>query len=374
MQIKISEPIRVLHVVGDLGVGGIQLFLLNLYKNIDRTKVQFDFVVHMGAKESYDNEITRLGGSIFYVDNNAFERRNWFVYLKFWKTFFKKHPEYKIVHGHMRSTIAIYLTAAKMAGCFTIAHSHNTTNGYEKSAKIKNIVQLPARFVADYCMGCSNRANEWMFGKKKALSHKCCVIHNGIDVTRYTFNLQIRNKLRNELKLKDDFVIGNVGRLVQQKNQQMILAAFKLLQSEIPQSRLLMIGDGPLLEQLQLQAKEFEIADKVLFLGSRDDVPELLQAIDVFTLSSLNEGLGIVVIEAQAAGLPTIVSRAVPEEAFITNLCEYVEESTVKSWAESIKKKQNVGRQDTEATIRKAGYDIQTIADWLCNFYMNHTR
>ena len=365
-----SEPIRILHVVGGLGVGGIQSFLMSLYRSIDRSRVQFDFVVHIKEEKSYADEVTAMGGRVFYIDNDAFEKKRWSNYISFWKRFFREHPEYRIVHGHLRTTSAIYLRRAKKAGCYTIAHSHATSNGYGRSAKLKDLLQQPTRRIADYFMGCSVQANEWMFGEKIVHGSSCMVVKNGINAEKYAFDPQTRAKVRQALNLPDDaFVIGTVGRMVAQKNQELLIRAAAQAKQERPALMLLLVGDGPLLERLKALAEKLQLGETVRFLGSRSDVCELLQAFDAFAISSRNEGLGIAAVEAQAADLPVLISPAIPREACITGNIIPVGSYDVDMWARAFAEVKARTRADMRKAVGDAGYDIRRIADELSRFY-----
>ena len=364
-----GKPIRVLHVVGGLGTGGIQSVLIELYRHIDRSKVQFDFVVHIKSKKSYASEVESLGGIVYYIDNDAFEHRKWGKYILFWKKFYKEHPEYRIVHGHLRSTAAIYLWEAKKSGCITIAHSHNTTNGYGRSARIKDVLQFPVRHIADYCLGCSEEANEWMFGKSRSNSKTCTVLRNGIEVGKYTFREEYRVSLRRELGYQDtDIVIGNVGRLVAQKNQKILIEALRFLHEPY---KLMLVGDGSLRQNLQEQISDCKLESRVIMLGSRDDVYKLLSAMDIFALPSQNEGLAIAAIEAQASGLPTLVSTAVPKDGYVTPLAVCVQGKTAADWAEAIQQISASERISFSDQITNAGYNICDSAERLQNLYLS---
>ena len=369
---KMRESVRVLHIVGSLGIGGIQSYLLELYRHIDHDKIQFDFVVHIKTEKNYASEIELLGGKIFYIDDDAFEKKAWVKYIKYWKTFFREHPYYKIVHGHLRSTSAIYLKEAKKAGCYTIAHSHATSNGYGKTAKAKDIMQYPTRYIADYCMGCSKNANEWMFGKKRSNSSTCCVVRNAIDLNKFVFDDNNRTKKREQFDIEDTtFVIGAVGRLVEQKNHSLLIDAFAKAIQTRKNLKLIIAGDGPLKNRLQKQIKDLSLSDSVLLLGSRNDIDELLQMFDCFAMPSRDEGLGIAIVEAQAADLPVIISPAITEEACITENIIKLETYEVDEWAEALVKAKKRNRSKNDTVIRDAGYDIEAVARWLMDFYIN---
>lgn len=364
-----NQPIRILHVVGSLGLGGIQSYLMNLYRHIDRTTIQFDFAVHIRSDVSYEEEILSMGGKIFYMPDDCFEKNKWVNYVIFWKSFFKEHPEYEIVHGHIRSTAFIYMAIARMADRIVIAHSHATDNGRGLSGFVKDILQLPVRYIANHFMGCSKNATTWMFGKKCADSKKCYVLYNGIDASRYAYNKEVRLQVRESLSIPSDaLVVGNVGRLVSQKNQSHLIKVHEALLKIRPDSWLVIVGDGPLHERLQNEAAGIP---NVLLLGARTDIPDVIQAFDVFVMPSVKEGLGIAAIEAQAAGLPTIVSEIIPQEAYITSLVRKIDlQEPPSTWANCIFKT-DVRRSVTTNLIKSAGYDIASVSDWLCDFYIN---
>ncbi len=369
-----TEPIRILQVVGSLGSGGIQSYLMELYRHIDRSRVQFDFVVHIRTEQSYASEVESLGGRVFYIDGDAFEKKAWARYIGFWKRFFREHPEYQIVHGHLRSTSAVYLSEAKRAGRYTIAHSHATNNGYGLSAKAKDVLQFPTRYIADSLMGCSRQANEWMYGKRMADRGACSVLRNGIDAGKYVFSPEIRNAVRRKLGISDDtFVIGTVGRLVEQKNQRLLIDAFAQTAQMRDDCLLLIVGDGPLRPDLEKRMVELGLRDKAMMLGNRTDVNELLQAFDCFVMTSRNEGFSIAAVEAQAADLPLLVSPAIPEEACLTDSVYRIGSFEAEEWAEWLFKLERKARADNSGLIAEAGYDISTIAAQLTDFYLSRT-
>ncbi len=197
--------IRILHVIGSLNSGGSQTLVMNIYRNIDRNKFQFDFVIDRPQELLYADEIKKLGGQIYTVPQ--YKVYNHFAFKKAWKKLLKEHPEYKIIHGHVRSTASIYLKIAKRMGLVTISHSHSTSSGKGISAVIKNMLQSKISSVADYFMGCSQDANEWLFGKEVANSDRCIVLKNAIDIEKFKFNMKKRIDIRNELSIDDDEIL-----------------------------------------------------------------------------------------------------------------------------------------------------------------------
>lgn len=363
-------PVRILHVFGSLNRGGAETMIMNIFRNLDRDKVQFDFVMHCTDACDYNEEIEKLGGRIFSIPH--FCGGNCFQYVKTWNRFFKSHPEYKIIHGHVRSTASIYLSIAKKYGLVTIAHSHNTSSGKGIKALVKNILQYPIRFRADYLFACSKEAGCWLYGRRALSKPNFRIVNNAIDAKKYTYNPDVRCRIRKALGLEGKFVVGNVGRFHPQKNHQFLLEIFKEVQGENQNAVLLLIGDGALRPQIEKKIAELGLRDHVILLGVRSDIPELLQAMDVFVFPSLYEGLGIVAIEAQAAGLPCIVSDVVPREAFLTDLVKALPLSASRQrWAaEILRFQENDERKNTLELIQNAHYDIHETAWKMQQFYL----
>lgn len=294
-----KRPIRILHVLGRLDRGGAETMVMNLYRNIDRTRVQFDFIIHTNDECDYDEEILSLGGIIYHIPQ--FNGKNFLQFKKAWHSFFKTHPEYKIIHGHVRSTASIYLWIAKKYGLITIAHSHNTSSGVGFSAFIKNTLQYPLRYIADYLFACSKSAGQWLFGKKVLKKNNFIILKNAIDSQKYIYDPNIRIKVRKELQIADKFVIGHIGRFNIQKNHDLLINIFNTVHNRNKNSILLIVGDGELRSSIQKKVENLGLMDSVIFLGVRSDIPELIQAMDFFLFPSLFEGLGIVAIEAQVS-------------------------------------------------------------------------
>ncbi|MDD7792771.1 glycosyltransferase family 1 protein [Clostridium sp. 'White wine YQ'] len=367
-------PIRILHVLGGLNRGGAETMVMNLYRNIDRSKVQFDFIVHTENKCDYDDEIKSLGGKIYSIPR--YKGKNHIQYKKVWNSFFEEHPEYKIIHGHVRSTASIYLKIAKRNNLKTIAHSHNTSSGKGLSAFVKNILQYPIRYTADYLFTCSLTAGEWLYGKKACKQKKFHIIKNAINSKQYIFNQEIRDKVRKEFNIENSFVIGHIGRFHLQKNHNYLIEIFKEVHEKEPKAVLMLIGEGELQQKIEKKVNDLGLDNSVIFTGVRSDIPELLQAMDIFVFPSLYEGLGIVVIEAQASGLQCVVSDTVPRETNIANTIEYVSlKDSYRYWGETILKYfDNCKRKNTRDQIMNSGYDIKQTSEWLQNFYIRAWR
>lgn len=364
-----GRVIRILHVLGRLDRGGAETFVMNLYRNIDRTKVQFDFVKHTEDKCDFDEEIAKLGGRIYTI--SRYNGKNHFYYKKQWERFFNAHPEYKIIHGHMRSTSSIYLSIAKAYGLRTIAHSHSTASrGNLLERSIKYIMQLPIRYIADYLLACSDEAGKWLFGKKVLGKNNYMLLKNAIDIDKYTFNQAIRKEMRKKLDIEEKFVIGHVGSFSYPKNHKFLVKIFSEVFKNNKDSVLLLLGDGVLRDEIINQVKQLGLNGFVYFVNNVENVNDYLQAMDVFVFPSIYEGLGIALIEAQAAGLPCVVSDAVPKEAFIIEDIKVLKLTNIITWSKQLTDYKNINRNNAKDYLfRKAGYDINCSVNVLLDIY-----
>lgn len=360
-----SSPLRILHVLAGMNRGGAESFVMNVYRNIDRKKVQFDFILFRKEECDFNQEIRDLRGEIYWIPR--YNGKNHFIFKRAWNKFFKEHSDYKIIHGHVRSTASIYLKIANKNGLTTIAHSHNTSSGKGLDAIVKNVLQYPIKTIADHCFACSKSAGLWLFGENTNFH----VLNNAIDTTKFIFNDNIRDGKREELGIKSKFVIGHIGRFHIQKNHTFLIDVFKELHDKNEDAVLLLVGDGELRSSIEKKIKVLKLVDNVILTGVRSDIPELLQAMDVFVFPSLFEGLGIVVVEAQAAGLPCIIADTIPQEAHVTDLIENLSLNDSSAiWTNKILEQINHKRKDTYQEIVKCRYDIKEIVKWLEDFYL----
>lgn len=370
-----DEPIRVLHVIGIMNRGGAETMIMNLYRNIDRTKVQFDFVENSFEPAAFDEEIRALGGRIYRCPH--YNGKNHFAYVKWWNAFFQEHlGEYPIVHGHLGSTAAIYLSIAKKYGIYSIAHSHNTNSETCLQQCMYNIFSYPTRFIADYFFACSSDAARDRFGKRIAKNKRICqVLKNAIDVSEYRFNHDLRVSLRRELDISEAVVIGHVGRFAAQKNHKFLVDVFQHIHEKDHRAILLLVGDGELRSEIERETKKRGLAEYVIFTGIQSNVQQFYQAMDVFVFPSIYEGLGVVAIEAQAAGLPCCVADTLPREAYITKLIQFRSlKDGAEKWAEWVLSRVNEPRVNVLEDIKEAGYYISSTSVWLENFYRNVAR
>lgn len=366
------KPIRILHVLGRLDRGGAETSVMNIYRNIDRVRIQFDFMKHTEDKCDYDEEILQLGGRIYSIPK--YYCKNYFVYKNNWLNFFNIHPEHKIVHGHTRSTASIYLQIAKKNGLKTIAHSHSTASrGNLIQKSVKNIMQLPIRHIADYLFACSQEAGEWLFGKNATKKSNFKIIKNAINIEKYIFRQGKRREIRQNLAIGNRFVIGHVGSFTYPKNHKFLLNVFIKIKEKKPNAVLLLLGEGILKASIIMQVNSLGLKDKVVFTGNVPNVNDYLQAMDVFIFPSIFEGLPVSLIEAQATGLPCIISDRITKEVQITDLIEFISlEKSASDWADkTINIINNFYRKNTYKKIVGAGYDIKAIAKWYEDFYIN---
>ncbi len=375
---EIKYPIRILNIVSLMSPGGIEMLIMNIYRNIDRNKVQFDFLTHKGINGVFDDEIYKLGGRIYKMpklrDGEKTYYWKFFEYKKALKQFFREHPEYHIIHGHMTNTAIMYMPIAKKYGQVTccIAHSHKTQVSPDLGGLITSILQKPLYHVADEYFACSEAAAKWIYPQWLIDTNRVKVIKNGVDPSRFNYDEDKAREIKNRLGLEGMFVIGNVARFKVEKNHDFMIDIFQEIHQMIDDAVLLLIGEGELMEQMKEKVSRLNLDGYVKFLGLRSDVSDLMLAMDLFILPSLTEGLPVVAIEAQASGLPVVTSTGVPTETDITGNVTFLDLSIgAKSWAEKIiDVYKNFNRHDMNQYIKENGYDITETAAWLQEFYL----
>lgn len=376
-----AEAIRVLHVLGGTGLGGAESRIMDLYRQMDRGEIQFDFLVHSSAvngfledppqrtAQFYDEEIRELGGHIYVLPK--FKVSNYLNYKKSVEEFFKIHREFRVVQGHMTSTAGIYLPIAKKNGVpITVAHSRNA--GVAKGLKgiatrffRRNLVQK-----ADYCFACSELAGKDVFGDEAMRLGKVKIIHNAIDAGKFTYDSRKRAEVREKLGLTEQLVIGHVGRFDYQKNHPYLIDVFNALCDKRKDAVLLLLGEGSGMENVKERCRALGIMEKVRFLGNQRQPEDYYQAMDIFLLPSFYEGLPGVLVEAQAAGLRCFVSDTVTREAEATDLVTYLSiEQPAGEWAKKIEASASYERRDTFQMMRDAGFDVAAQAATYRVFY-----
>lgn len=356
-----KNKIKVLHFVPNLYSGGTENFIMNMYKNIDRSKVQFDFIVHTVKKGFFEEEIEQLGGKIyrFPIKDNY----NLFKYIKDLNKFLKEHPEYKIIHGAMPSIGFIYLRIAKKNNIpVRIAHSHTSFHNKTIKGYIKHCTSKQMKHYSTLNLACSTKAGKYLFGKKTFK-----IIHNAIDIEKYYFNSKNRIKIRNQLNISEDkIVLGHVGRLSNEKNHRFLIEIMKNLDQE--KYIMIFVGGGPLENKLKEIVKQKHLENSIIFLGVCNNVNEILSAFDIFLLPSLFEGLPTVAIEAQVSNLPCIISSKVTEEVLLSENTKLVSLEQEK-WLKAIQETTiNLNRSKQNRKILEQ-YDIKRESQKLLDIY-----
>lgn len=363
--------VRVLQCVAGLANGGYESLLMNLYRNIDRQAVQFDFLSSFPGV--YESEIEKLGGKIHRIP--FITQKGPFVYTHALNEVLRAQPQYPIVHSHMDKFSGLVMRQAKKAGIpVRIAHSHNTQN--EGGLAFQLVKDHYGRMVlpnATHLFACSEAAANWMFDDAASSAH---ILLNGIDPVRFAVDETQRSAVRQEFSLSaDTLVFGHVGRFTAQKNHTRILDIFAQIRQKHPDSVLLLVGVGPLQPETEQKAAALGLSNCVRFLGARQDVPRLLQGMDGFLFPSLHEGLPVTLVEAQAAGLPVTAASTITEEVCITPLIQRLDlQQPDAFWADTALSQaaQNRSqRRSPTAEIAAAGYDIRQTAAWLTDFYLN---
>lgn len=365
-----DKPLRVAQVIGKWLGGGVEAVIMNYYRHIDRSKIQFDFICDSDSTNIPYEEIESLGGRVILVP----PYQKLFKYEKELIRIFKEN-NYKIVHSNINTLSIFPLRAAKKAGVpIRIAHSHSTSNRREwKKTIIKKMLRPFSKMYATDYFACSEFAGRWLFGNKTFNMGKVTVINNAIDVDRFKFDEKIRKKKRKELGIDDStLVVGHVGRFVAQKNHVFLIDIFNDIQKENKNSLLLLVGQGPKIDEIKEKVKRKGIENKVKFLGQRNDVNELYQAFDIFLLPSLYEGLPVVGVEAQSSGLLCFLSDDMTRETKVLDSTKYMSlDDESKKWAEEMLKYfKNYQRKTSTEEITNNGFNIEKEVEKIEKFYL----
>lgn len=364
-----EEPIRIAQIIGKWLGGGVESVVMNYYRHIDRTKIQFDFICDNDSTNIPYKEIEELGGKVILIP----PYQKVFKYHRELKKVLKD-GNYKIVHSHINTLSVFSLFAAKCAGVpVRIAHSHSTTNKKEWKKNLMKLVLRPfTKLVATDYMACTEHAGRWMFGNKEYDNGNVYLLNNAIDLGKFKFDEKLRKKIRKELMIDNDtIVIGHIGRFVAQKNHTFLIDVFNEYHKENKNSVLMLIGQGPLMEDIKKKVNDLELSDSVKFLGQKANVNEYYNAMDLFLFPSLYEGLGMVAIEAQTNGLACVVSSEVPKVAKVSDNFEFVSlESCIEEWISAIEKIDSCKRFNSDEFIEKSEYNIENECEKLEKIYL----
>lgn len=354
---KQNQPIRILHCVAGLDRGGYETFIMNVYRKIDRSQIQFDFLYSFDGV--FTEEVKRLGGRLYKIP--FITEKGPFAYRKNVMRFFREHPEYRIVHSHMDKFSGEIMVCAKRCGIpVRIAHSHSTKN--EGGVLFQLIKNYYGKKIVRNCtdkFACSQKAGEWLFAEDPT---SITVIRNGVDTGRFC-----------PIERRDPqaFTVVHVGRFVPAKNHRFLVEIFAALHAAEPSAKLLLAGTGALQPDILARVKELGLSDAVSFLGDCGDIPGLLAKADVLCMPSLFEGLPVSLIETQAAGVPCVISTGIPTEADVTGTVDFLSlQASPEVWAQALIKYKGAPKHDNRTKIIASGYDIGATAEFLQQFYL----
>lgn len=370
-----SEKVKVLYFIDRMLRGGIQTFVIENMKHMDKNKIQIDYLLlDDGVKYELEDTLKEMGSNVYKLKGVWLRKpTDYFNYFKKIDEFFSQHNDYKVVHLHSSSKNFYILKSAKKYGIpVRIAHSHNI--GFQSNNKIQIMVgnlckPLLKKYATDY-FACAYLAGEWLFGKKAVKDGKVRVIHNAVEYEKFKFNEEKRMEIRNRLNINDKLVIGNVGRFSEQKNHEFLIEIFSEIHKKNKMSTLMLIGKGEKEVLIRKKVRNLGLENDVIFMGFCNNVNELMWAMDIFLMPSLHEGLPVVGIEAQATGLPCFMSKyVITDEVKITELVKFIDlKQSSKEWAKEILNS-DLNRKDTKAELEQAGYLIMDTAKELENFY-----
>ena len=365
-----KEPIRVLHVVNRMNMGGVQSVVMNYYRHMDQNIVQFDFVVQDNKPGFFDNEIRDSGGKIYTVRPL---KKLFYFYIDLARIL--KQNDYSIIHIHQNfASVHALIIAFLFSVQNRIIHSHSA---YHEKSFIKNVIKKEItgiiNLLSTHRYACSEIAAEWLYGKKAVEENKISIINNAISVESFKYNADVRQAKREEFGIIGDFTIGHIGQLSKLKNQSFLIDIFNEICKLKSNTHLMLIGQGISEPEIKNKVHNLKLDKKVTFLGARSDVNELLSAYDVFVFPSLFEGLPVVLIEAQTAGLRCFISDKVTREVALTDLAKYISlDKSAKEWAQIILAEAGFSevRNDMTKIISESGYNIEMEARKLQGQYI----
>ena len=363
-------PVKIAHIIGKTENGGVEAVVMNYYRHIDRSKIQYDFIFDYDSSDPILlDEVEALGGGFIIVPPYQNILENQRVLCKFFR-----RNNYPLVYSHLNTLSVFPLFAAwRMGVKIRVAHNHSTAGkGEFKRNMMKYALRPFAKIFPTHLCACSEYAGRWLFGNKAMDSGRVKVWNNAIETERYAYNEPVRNEMRQSLKLTDKFVVGHAGRFATQKNHSFLVEIFAEIHKRREDSVLLLAGDGPLMESVKEKVSQMGLNDCVIFLGSVQGMERYYQAMDVFILPSLYEGLPVVGSEVQVSGLPFLCADTVtPETKFCDNLRFMSLNKSAGEWAdEALKISDGHVRRDMSSYAREAGFDIKIqaakMSDWYC--------
>lgn len=362
---KECKPVRIAQIIGKMWAGGVEAVVFNYYRALDHNKIQFDFFYDADSTVEPSEDLIAMGARFYKLP----------PYQKVWKYIcvlrkYLKANKYKIVHSHLNTLSVIPLFVAWLLKIeVRIAHNHSVPAGKEWGRYIvKNILRKFSKVFATNYFACSEKAGRWLFGDRIFDRGQVTIIKNAVDLKKFTISISEKELLRQKLGLTSELIIGHVGRFTYAKNHKKLLNIFCEIKKRIPTARLLLVGDGELKEDIKKQIHDLNMDDAVIFTGKVTDAERYYFVMDVVILPSIFEGFSITTIEAQLAGIPIVISKAVPEEAVISDGCKYMDiEAADVKWADTVCK--TIGKR-VVTDKRKDEFDISECALKLQNWYL----
>lgn len=371
------EQIHVLVLDTVMDRGGAEAMIMNYMRNINRNDIKFDFLTNRDYRAAYEDEIESLGGKVYHMC--PMYPGKFRQYKREVREFLKEHPEYHIIHSNLEERSYFALKEAKKLGVpVRISHSHNRPLGFNLKLIMRYYFRFKLKYYNTHMFSCGVEAGDWLYGKKNR--DKVIVMNNAIDAKEYTYDATKSLTMKETLGVSGKTVIGHVGRFFAQKNHPFLIDIFKAIHDKDANTVLLLVGGGEQDDRLKNEMKQkvadLGLSDYVQFLGVREDVADLMQAFDLFLLPSLFEGLPVTMVEAQASGLPCVISDKVPIQCDITGNVKVVGlEDSPEKWADTVLEYvRGFERADTFEKVKKAGFDIQENAKWLEEFYRQAMR
>lgn len=370
----VEYPIRILVLDNIMDRGGAQTMMMNYYKHIDRSKIQFDFLIHREYKGAFDDEIEALGGHIYHIIPPY--PQNYFKYRRKISVFFDEHPNYLILHSNMTETALFAFMEAKRRGIpIRICHAHTAIVKHKFS--LKNIILFIYRkMISHYTtdrFSCGVAAAKFVFGPSRK---DIVYMHNAIDTKKFVYDHSTENAVRDEYNLGSAYVVGHVGRFFEPKNHSFLIDIFNEIHKRVPNSVLMLVGGGELedvcMNSIKEKVRRLGLKESVRFCGVCSDVNRIMNAFDVFVLPSLWEGFPVVMVEAQTEGIQCFISDTVLPECILTENVSVISlQESASKWAEIILSKSNYKKRDMSQQIEDKGYDIISNAKWLERFYIS---
>jgi len=363
-----ENPIRIAQIIGKAVISGVDSVVMNYYRHIDKSRVQFDFFMDGYNKTPLDEEILDLGGRVIKLEPYEKSMR---TNMRQCREAFEKN-RYTIVHSHLNTLSVFPLYAAYCAKVpVRIAHSHSTTSrGEFKRNLMKQALRPFSKTFATHYAACADYTARWLFGTKAVKQGKVRLIQNAVDTSRFFPDTAAGKRIRKEFKLENRFIIGHIGRFAYQKNHELLVRVFAEVYKKNPNATLILVGTGELEAEVRSLVKELGIEQAVIFTGIRRDIPDFLNAFDVFFLPSRYEGLPVVGMEAQAAGLPCLMSDAITKDTAVTPLVEFFPlTAAVGDWADKLLTYENREKRTYPDLLRNSGFEIKQEAEKLCCWY-----